>query len=73
MNNEIKKNTTLGKYLFDNGIKQNAFSKRIRVSDPTLTQFIMGRRMPTLAVAYRVQKETGGKVKMTDFLKPEDI
>lgn len=73
MNNEIKKNTTLGKFLIDNGIKQNAFAKKIGVSGPTLTQFMFGRRMPTLAVAYKIQKETCGKVKMTDFITPADI
>lgn len=73
MNNEIKKNSTLGKFLAENGIKQNAFAKKIGVSEPTLTQFMFGRRMPSLAVAYRIQKVTCGKVKMTDFITPEDI
>ena len=73
MNNEIKKNTTLGRFLAENGIKQNSFSKRIKVSEPTLTQMMLGRRMPTLVTAYRIQKETGGKVKMTDWITPLDI
>ncbi len=73
MESEKKVNTPLAKYLLAQGIKKNVFAKRIQVSGPTLTHLISGRNPPSLLMAYRIQKETGGKVKMTDWIKLEDV
>jgi DNA-binding XRE family transcriptional regulator len=61
------KKTKLAEYLEEEGIMQNVFAKKINTSPPTLLAILRGERLPALDLAFRIQKITHGKVKMTDW------
>ena len=54
-------------YLKINKIRQNTFAKVLGISAPYLSQLCTESKVPTLSMALKIQRETGGKVCPEDF------
>lgn len=61
----------LEKYLKHRGISQKKFAEKIGSTANNLSLLIRGRTIPTLRMAYEIEKATGGLVTLYDWL-PED-
>lgn len=59
----------LAQYLKDNGIRRYQFAERIGVAKSTMTQLIQGKYPPSLAVALKIEAETGGYVTVGECLQ----
>lgn len=59
----------LAAYLTEAGITASDFAKRVEVAAPTVTRLRNGTRLPSLALAQRIARETGGKVMPDDFFQ----
>lgn len=55
-------------FLDKNNLSQAQFAKIIGTSNYTLSNIIRNLRRPTLELAYSIEKNTFGKVKMKDWL-----
>ena len=64
-----KANTPLAIYLRSTGERQTNFAKRARSTDATISRIISGNITPSLSLALRIQRATGGKVKVDQFEK----
>jgi transcriptional regulator with XRE-family HTH domain len=49
-------------WLFENKISERKFSQRIGISQGTMSRYINGKTIPSVIVASKVHKETGGAV-----------
>lgn len=61
----------LEKYLKHRGISQKKFAEKIGSNANNLSLLIRGKTIPTLRMAYEIEKKTGGLVTLYDWL-PED-
>jgi len=62
----------LKKFLKDQMINQNSFSKQIRISQAYLSLILNGYRNPSPDLALRIEEATGGKVNRLDLLYPKE-
>lgn len=65
----MHKKNALAVYLEEEGLVQKVFAQKVGVSQTTLTLILRGERMPSLEVAFQIEKVTKGKVKASDWLK----
>ncbi len=65
--------TPLARYLAEHRqtLTRAAFAKRARISAPYLTELAAGRKGPSLRVALRIERATGGAVRAAELLTPE--
>lgn len=61
----------LEKYLKHRGISQRRFSELIKTTPNHLGLLVKSRVTPSLKMAYRIEKETGGLVTLYDWLPQE--
>ncbi len=61
---------TLKEYLESTGERQTDFAKRARSTDGTISKIMSGTLNPSLSLAVRIQRATGGKVKVDQFEQP---
>lgn len=61
----------LEKYLKHRSISQCGFAKKIGTTPNNLSSLIRGKSMPSLRLAYEIEKKTGGLVTLYDWI-PED-
>ena len=61
----------LEKYLKHRGISQKKFAEKIGSNPNNLSLLIRGKTVPTLRMAYEIEKKTGGLVTLYDWI-PED-
>lgn len=61
----------LEKYLKHRGISQKKFAEKIGSTANNLSLLIRGKTVPTLRMAYEIEKKTGGLVTLYDWI-PED-
>ena len=52
----------LGAYLRERSMTQREFAERIGVSRSYLSMLISGSKIPSLKIATKIEKETGGEV-----------
>lgn len=64
--------TKLKTYIENNGINQTWMAKKIGIAPNSLSRIATGKAIPSLQVAYRIEKITKGEVKMVDLL-PKDV
>lgn len=69
MNN--KKTTVLAQYLKKIRLSQIEFSKDIGITPQRLHSYLTGKVIPPLEIALKIQEETKGKVKVSDWLKTD--
>lgn len=62
----------LEKYLKHRSVSQRGFAKKIGTSPNNLSSLIRGKSMPSLLLAYEIEKKTGGLVTLYDWI-PEDV
>jgi len=62
----------LEKYLKHHSITQRGFAKKIGTTPNNLSSLIKGKSMPSLRLAYEIEKKTGGLVTLYDWLPYED-
>lgn len=55
-------------YLKNEGICRSKFAIKIGISVPTLRKLIDQEAIPSIVIAYNIEKATHGKVKMIDWL-----
>jgi len=60
--------TLLATYLADNGIRQIDFARAIGTTQPMVSKLARGGMMPTLDLAYRIHKATGGSVPLESWV-----
>lgn len=58
----------LGAYLRERSMTQREFAERIGVSRSYLSMLISGSKIPSLKIATKIEKETGGEVTATAML-----
>lgn len=56
---------TLADYFHKNAVEQQVFAQKVGISKSLLSRIKNGERTPRVAVAKRIEKATGGKVKAT--------
>lgn len=61
----------LQEYLNQNSITQRAFAERIGVGQGTVCRLTKKQITPTLRLALRIEKETGGKVPVQSWAESE--
>ena len=61
----------LGKYLKHRGISQRRFAERAGTTPTNLNSLIKGNSLPSLRLAYEIEKKTGGLVSMYDWIPEE--
>lgn len=61
----------LEKYLKHKSVSQRGFAKKIGTTPNNLSSLIRGKSMPSLRLAYEIEKKTGGLVTVYDWI-PED-
>lgn len=57
----------LKSYLKKTGMRQTAFAALLGVSDPVVSQWIAGQRIPSRANMRAIHQATGGEVTPMDF------
>lgn len=62
----------LEKYLKHRTISQRGFAKKIGTTPNNLSSLIRGKSNPSLRLAYKIEKMTGGLVTLYDWLSKED-
>lgn len=60
--------SALEAYLRDNEIKKNEFARRIGVTPGRISQLLKNGERPGLALAAVIERETGGVIKIKDWL-----
>lgn len=61
-------------YLNKANLTQEAFAKALGVSQATISRIVLNQSKPSLALAVRIEIETGGAVRPADFFaKPRDL
>ncbi len=63
----------LEKYLKHNDISQRGFAKKIGTTPNNLNLLVKGKSTPTIKLAHKIEKRTGGLVTLYDWVKEEDI
>ena len=58
-------------YLAERKIRKRAFAEEIGVTPSLITDYVKGRREPSLATMRKIAVATGGAVKPNDFLYPD--
>ncbi len=58
----------LSDYLKAHGISHTDFASRIRVSQPTVTRYANGLRVPTPKIMVRIAEQTKRQVMANDFM-----
>jgi len=58
----------LQEYLSNQGLTQSAFASMIGISRVQVNRLIKGKRAPSLKVAKRIERVTGGLVTTDDYL-----
>lgn len=53
------------------GITRAEWARRFEISQGTLADFISGRRTPGLALAFRIESETGGAVPAAAWVRSD--
>lgn len=61
----------LEKYLKHRGISQRGFAKKIGTTPNNLSSLIRGNSLPSLRLAYEIEKKTGGLVTLYDWIPEE--
>ncbi len=61
----------LEKYLKHRSITQRGFAIKIGTTPNNLNSLIHGKSMPSLRLAYEIEKKTGGLVTMYDWIPDE--
>ena len=59
---EHERMSKLSQYLMEKGIAQRAFAARLGMSASYLSEIAGGRRTPSLALAFAIERETEGAV-----------
>lgn len=59
----------LEQYLRENDIKPVAFAISLEVAPSTITRILRGERSPRVELVAKIQKATGGKVTVDDFIQ----
>lgn len=54
---------TLSDYFHQSAVEQQAFAKKVGISKSLLSRIKNGTRHPTVTVAQKIERATGGKVK----------
>ena len=70
-----KKMSTLTKWMKDNNITMSVLSKKVGVCPATIHSYVYGKTTPSLEVAHRIERLTGGAVAVhhwTDY-KPTQL
>lgn len=63
---------TLQTYLVDEKIKPAQFARRLKVNASTVHRLISGERKPSGKLAAAIERETGGRVRLSDFFEAAD-
>jgi len=58
----------LGKYLKHHNISQRGFANKIGTTPNNLCSLIHGKHLPSLRLAYEIEKKTGGLVTLYDWI-----
>jgi len=61
----------LKKYFIASGIKQSDLADRLGISQAFLSQLLNGRRTPSLELAVRIERLTGGAVPAASWVAPD--
>jgi transcriptional regulator with XRE-family HTH domain len=61
----------LEKYLKHRSISQRGFAMKIGTTPNNLSSLIRGKSMPSLRLAYEIEKKTGGLVTLYDWIPEE--
>lgn len=65
--------TKLGKYLKLSNTTQRGFAEKIGTTPNNLGLLAAGKSTPTLKLAYKIERATGGLVTLYDWLTAEEI
>jgi transcriptional regulator with XRE-family HTH domain len=60
---------TLKEYLELTGTQKQVFAREIGISKAALCNYMSGKRIPPLALAFLIQQKTKGRVPMAIWLK----
>ena len=66
---DVSQMTDLRAHLTAAQIKQGDFAQRIGISRTYLNEIVCGKKLPTLEIAFAIQRETGGAVEASSWLK----
>lgn len=67
----IARMMTLSEYLQANGIAQKHFASLIDVKQATVSRIANGEMRPSLDLAFRIERQTGGKVPASIWAEKE--
>jgi DNA-binding XRE family transcriptional regulator len=58
-------------YLSNMKMRQADFAARVGASQPTISKLLSGDALPSLELAVRIERETGGEVCASDWIGPK--
>lgn len=61
----------LAKYLKHHSISQRGFAKKIATTPNNLSLLVNEKSTPSLRLAHKIEKMTGGMVTLYDWIRPE--
>lgn len=64
---------TLSSYLKARSIKQAEFAEEVGISQGTVSRLASGSLVPSLSVAVRIERHTGGAVPVSSWLASSDL
>lgn len=67
-----KKVSALEKFLKDMCISKAPFARKLGLSPQRLNSYLSGKTSPPIRIAAVIEKATGGKVKIADWVSSED-
>jgi len=62
----------LKRHIEDNGISREDLARRLGISRPYLSLLELGKRVPSLDLAIRIDRETGGAVPVGSWIAGRD-
>lgn len=63
----------LKEYLDATGIKQTFLAKKSGISKASINVYALGKKVPSIEVALKIEKATDGHVRLYDWLDESDV
>ncbi|WP_367998669.1 helix-turn-helix transcriptional regulator [Shimia thalassica] len=60
------------KYVCRSGLSRTDWAKRLEISKSYMSDLLNGKRIPSLEVAVRIERATGGAVPASSWINSED-
>lgn len=62
----------LARYIEKNGLRKNFVAQHIGIDANAMTTLLSGKRIPSISLAYEIEKFTHQEVRITDWLDKND-